>query len=69
MIDDKRYVGVFSLEALYTLINAAYAVHPDIKSHTGRVVSFGKGMINCRSSKQKLNTTSSTEVRIVGVSD
>jgi hypothetical protein len=41
-----------------------------MKSHTGGVVSFGRGAImTSRSSKQKLNTKSSTEAELVGASD
>ncbi len=32
-------------------------------------MSFGQGMIHCRSSKQKLNTKSRTEAEVVGVSE
>ena len=40
-----------------------------MKSHTGGVVSFGTGALMSKSSKQKLNTKSSTEAEMVGVSD
>jgi hypothetical protein len=40
-----------------------------MKSHTGGVISFGLGGIMCKSSKQKLNTKSSTEAELVGASD
>ena len=50
-------------------MDASYAVHPNMKSHTGRVMSFGTGGIICKSSKQKLNTKSSTEAELVGASD
>jgi hypothetical protein len=41
--------------------DASYAVHPDLKSHTGGTMSLGKGATYGTSSKQKLNTKSSTE--------
>ena len=62
-------MGADSLLDLFTWVDAAYAVHPNMRSHTGGCMSFGKGMIHCRSSKQKLNTKSSTEAELVGVSD
>jgi len=34
-------------------MDAAFAVHPDMKSHTGAVFTFGKGAIISDSSKQK----------------
>ena len=41
----------------------------DMKSHTGGVVSFGTGAALSKSTKQKLNTKSSTEAELVGGSD
>ena len=40
-----------------------------MKGHTGDVMSYGLGIIHTQSSKQKLNTKSSTESEVVGVSD
>lgn len=50
-------------------VDASYAVHKDFKSHTGAVVSLGQGPIYVKSTKQKINTKSSTEAEIVAVSD
>jgi hypothetical protein len=44
-------------------------VHRDMKSHTGGAMSLGRGAVMCKSSKQKLNTKSSTEAELVGASD
>lgn len=66
---EKRIIGAASLDELYTWIDAAYAIHPDMRSHTGGMMSFGRGALHCRSSKQKLNTKSSTEAELVGISD
>ena len=44
-------------------------VHSDAKSHTGTVVSMGKGPIMAKSTKQKIVTKSSTEAELVGMSD
>ena len=44
------------------------AVHNDMKSHTGGVMTLGSALI-AMSTKQKLNTTSSTEAELVGESD
>ena len=33
--DDRRIVGAQSLEDMFTWIDASYAVHPNMKSHTG----------------------------------
>ena len=50
-------------------IDAAFAVHPDFKSHTGAVMSMGKGAIISISRKQKMNTRSSTEAELVAADD
>ena len=50
-------------------VDAAFAVHPDFKSHTGAIMTMGDGAIQSISRKQKLNTRSSTESELVGVDD
>jgi hypothetical protein len=50
-------------------VDASFAVHVDMKSHTGGTLSLGKGSIYSTSSKQKLVTRSSTEAEVVGVHD
>jgi hypothetical protein len=62
-------LGADDLKNLRTWVDASYAVHPDMKSHTGGVMSFGTGGLVGKSSKQKLNTKSSTEAELVGASD
>ena len=68
-IDDIRVIGVDSLSKLYTWIDAAYAVHDNMRSHTGGAMSMGHGIVHGRSGIQKLNTKSSTEAELVGVSE
>ena len=50
-------------------IDASYGVHPDGKSHTGLVISLGRGTVFVRSSKQKIVSKSSTEAELIGLSD
>jgi hypothetical protein len=50
-------------------VDASYGVHPDLKSHTGGVMSMGLGAVYATSVRQKLNTRSSTEAELVGVHD
>ena len=50
-------------------VDAAFAVHPDAKSHTGMTMTLGKGAVNNMSRKQKLVTRSSTEAELVAVDD
>jgi len=40
-------------------------VHPDYKSHTGAVMMIGKGTVMSASTKQKVNTASTTESELV----
>jgi len=47
-------------------VDASFAVHPDFKSHTGGVLTMGEGTLQGVTSKQKLNTRSSTEAELVG---
>ena len=51
-----------------TWVHAAYGVHPDLKSHTDGCVSFGCGMVHCKSSKKK-NTKNSTEAEVFSIGD
>ena len=50
-------------------IDASYAVHDDMKGHTGAALSLGKGGIYSGSWKQKLVARSSTESELIGVYD
>jgi hypothetical protein len=50
-------------------IDSSFAVHDDMKSHTGGTMSMGKGSVYSTSGKQKLNTRSSTEAEVVAVHD
>ena len=68
-INDCLVIGADVLSKLQTWVDASYAVHQDMKSHTGGAVSFGRGALLSKSSKQKLNTKSSTEAELVGASD
>jgi hypothetical protein len=68
-IDMPRIVGANAFDLLQTWVDASYAVHPDMRSHTGGGMSLGVGIINSKSTKQKLNTKSSTESEVVGASD
>ena len=68
-IDDCRIIDIDDIDTLRTWVDAAYAVHSDMCSHTGGTMSFVTGVIHTKSSKQKLNTKSSTEAELVGVSE
>ena len=50
-------------------VNASFATHPDMQSHTRGVMMVGKGAVYTSSIRQKINTKTSTEAEMVGVSD
>ena len=54
---------------ILTFVDASFAVHPDMRSHTGCIITFGAGGIYFKSSKQKLNSKSSTEAELIGLSE
>jgi hypothetical protein len=55
--------------SINSFIDASFACHPDMKSHTGQFTSLGGGAISTKSSKQRLVAKSSTEAELVGLSD
>ena len=52
-----------------TYFRPTYGVHPDLRSHTGSIMTMGTGAVQSGSAKQKINTMSSTEAELVGVDD
>ena len=68
-INDKRIIGADSLRELRVWVDASHAIHGNMRGHTGGTMSMGRGTIHNKSSKQKLNTKSTTESELVGVSE
>ena len=62
-------LSIDGLKLIKCYIDASYAVHEDFFLHSGLVTKFGQGSTISASLKQKLNTSSSTEVELVGVDD
>ena len=50
-------------------VDGSFGVHPNMRGHTGAGLSMGRGFPIASSSKQKLNTRSSTESELVAVDD
>jgi len=50
-------------------IDAAFTVHEDMKNQSGATITLGKGILISGSTKQKVNTRSSTEAEVVGMDD
>jgi hypothetical protein len=68
-INDVLTLEADDTQTMSWYIDAAFAVHADMKSHTSAVFTMGKGAILSDSLKQKVNSRSSTESEIVGVDD
>jgi hypothetical protein len=67
--DDYLTLSANSLHNVQWWVDALYTVHPDMKSHAGGALSLGRGIIYGTSKRQKLNTKSSTEAKLVGTDD
>ena len=50
-------------------VDSSYAIHLDMRSHSGIYMILDKGTTYTTSSKQKLNTKSSTEAELVAIDD
>ena len=68
-INDKRIIGADSLRDLHVWIDASHAIHENMRGHTGGTMSMGRRTLHSKLSKQKLNTRSTTESKVVGVSE
>ena len=68
-VQDKLILSVDDLRVVKWWVDASFAVHHDYRSHTGAVMSYGSGAPMTISSKQKLNTRSSTDAELVGADD
>jgi hypothetical protein len=62
-------LGAHDLNITKWWIDAAYGVRDGYKSQTGGTMSMGQGCLMPKAVKQKINTKSSTEAELVGVSD
>ena len=54
---------------LFTWVDVSYAVHDNMRSHLGGMMSMGIGLIHKKSSMNKINTKSTTEAYLVSASD
>ncbi len=50
-------------------VDASFAVHRDMRSHTGGTMTMGRGSAYSTSTRQKLNKKISSEAELVGVDD
>ena len=52
-----------------TFVDSAYAVHENMRSHTGGLVSFGIGAAHTKSATSKINVKSATESELVATAE
>jgi hypothetical protein len=50
-------------------VDLSFAVHKDMRSYTGAIMTFGKGAIILDSTKQKVNARSLTKSKIIAADD
>ena len=62
-------MGANGTVVLKWMIDGSHGVHPNMRGHTGGGLCMGRGYPISTSTKQKLNTRSSTKSEIMGVSD
>ena len=68
-LDDIRIIGAGELLSMTSYIDGSHAVHKNMRGHTGGAITMGTGIIHGKSSKQKINTKSSTETELVAMSE
>ena len=62
-------LGIKNMSIIKWAVDVSYAVHPDFRSHTGGCMTWGRGCPVSVSSKQKINSCSSTESELIAVDD
>ena len=67
--DLKLIIDNSSFDSVHAYVDAAFAKHSDVISHTGMVLTLGNTAVMFKSKKQKLVTTSSTTAELVGLHD
>ena len=60
-------LGYRGVPSLHVYIDASFATHTDMKSHTGVLCTLGTGAFYSKSTSQKINTTSSCEAELVAL--
>ena len=68
-IDEIRVIGATSLTEIMSYVDSAYALHENMRSHTGGLVSFGIGSAHSRSTTCKINVKSATESKLVATAE
>ena len=69
MKTDERTIGAKTLSQIWNFIDASHAVHENMRSHTGGIMSMDLVLIHGKSCSQTLKTKSLTVSELVGVSE
>ena len=62
-------LGANNSGVLKWYVDASFAVHPNMRGHTGSGLTMGRGCLIVSSTSHKMNTHSSTESELVGIDD
>ncbi len=65
----KLTLSADSMSSIHWYVDASHQTHDDCRGHTGAIMTLGRGATLSSSTKQKINTKSSTESEIVGLYD
>ena len=68
-IDMPLTISIEDMNVLKTWIDASYAIHGDMRSHTGRVVMMGKEALYGKCGKQGVNVKSFLKAELIGTRD
>jgi len=67
--DLQLVLGALNTGVLHWHVDASFATHPDMRGHTGEVLTMGTGCPVVTSTKQKCNVCSSTVGELVAVDE
>jgi len=68
-LDMKHVLSIGNIELMNIYIDASHGIHWNRRGQTGGCISMGDGLLHARSTKQGINTKSSTETEFVGNSE
>jgi hypothetical protein len=66
---DVTKMSADNTQTIKWYVDSSFAVHKDMRSHTGAIMTLGKGAIISDSTKQKVNARSSTESEMIAADD
>ena len=64
-MNDVRMIGINHSNKLLSMIDASYTIHPNMRGHTGGLMSFGLGILHGKSSKHVKCKSSLCKLRIL----